>query len=149
MTKVSRRHVVRGRLAPQERPHRPSTSCPSPALGALHSEGEARTANYIVAMHVYFVTAASTPALLIKYSQTGVTVARAAMRKGAIPEIVRLVSKESDIVGHAHVVIKCVNRPVMKALAHRVKESRSHPTGMLARNTSPSQTGSRRGVCRW
>ena len=82
----------------------------------------------MVAMDFCFITEASTPVLCMKCSRTGVIVAHALPSKEVTPELVRLVAKDLDNMGHTRVVLKSDNEPAMKALAQRVKDICAHPT---------------------
>lgn len=48
--------------------------------------------------------------------------------KEASPELVRLVAKDIDSMGHTRVVVKGDNEPAMHALLARAREARTHPT---------------------
>ena len=79
-------------------------------------------------MDFCFITAASTPVLCMKCSRTGIIAAHAVRSKEVTPELVRLVVKDIDNMGHTQVVVKGDNEPAMKALLARIKEMRVHST---------------------
>lgn len=84
----------------------------------------------MIAMDLFFFMAASsTPVLRLKCLQhTGVVAAHAMRRREATPELVRLIGKDIDDMGHTKVVDKCNNKPAMNASTSRVRDARAHPT---------------------
>lgn len=96
----------------------------------------------MVAMGFCFITAASTPVLCLKCSQAGVTVGHAVKSKGT-PELLRLVAKGGDTMGHTRDAVKSDNEPALKALAGWVQELRTHSTDANAQwRTSQRLMGS-------
>lgn len=75
-----------------------------------------------------FIIEASTPVLCRKCARTGVAAAHAVRSKDVSPELVRLVVKDIDNMGHTRVMVKSDNEPAMKAFARRIRELRVRRT---------------------
>lgn len=90
-------------------------------------------------MDYCYITSSNTPVLCMKCSRTRVLGANAVRSKEVTPELVRLVAKDIDNMGHARVVIKSDNEPAIRALASRS----NHRHGGMTRIRAPGQRSGR------
>lgn len=107
-------HMVRRRTRTQR---------PSPTR-----KGEKTREHLCVVMNFCALTLAIKPIMCLKCSHTGVVAAHVVRCEKVTPELVGLVAKDLNHMGHARVVVNNDNKPAMKTLAGRARDLRSHPT---------------------